>query len=141
MRHKLTNPEQFILAGNATFTMVDTRTDTRYTYRVRKGKQETAPHFVSVMYGPNNETDYRYMGAIFNRAEYRTTKNSKINAGDPRNKYFQATWIKRIQLPKFIEIWHEGTCGKCGRKLTVPESIESGLGPWCSGQIKKGGKK
>jgi hypothetical protein len=30
-----------------------------------------------------------------------------------------------------MELWHEGRCGKCGRALTVPESIESGLGPVC----------
>ena len=27
--------------------------------------------------------------------------------------------------------WHEGRCGRCGRKLTVPESIEAGYGPEC----------
>lgn len=30
-----------------------------------------------------------------------------------------------------VEIWHEGKCGRCGRQLTVPESIESGFGPEC----------
>jgi hypothetical protein len=29
-------------------------------------------------------------------------------------------------------VWHEGRCGRCGRKLTVPESIESGFGPECA---------
>ena len=27
----------------------------------------------------------------------------------------------------------KGKCGRCGRKLTVPSSIESGLGPHCKG--------
>jgi hypothetical protein len=27
---------------------------------------------------------------------------------------------------------HEGKCGRCGRLLTVPSSIESGIGPECS---------
>lgn len=32
------------------------------------------------------------------------------------------------------KVHHEGRCGKCGRRLTVPESIETGLGPECSGK-------
>jgi len=26
-------------------------------------------------------------------------------------------------------------CGKCGKKLTTPESIKSGLGPYCSNMV------
>ena len=33
-----------------------------------------------------------------------------------------------------VQVWHEGRCGKCGRKLTVPESLTSGLGPECAGR-------
>jgi hypothetical protein len=33
-----------------------------------------------------------------------------------------------------LEVWHEGRCGACGRRLTVPESIERGLGPECYGR-------
>jgi len=34
--------------------------------------------------------------------------------------------------------YHEGKCGRCARKLTVPESIISGLGPICR---EKSGEK
>jgi hypothetical protein len=30
-----------------------------------------------------------------------------------------------------LEFWHEGRCGRCGRRLTVPDSIASGYGPEC----------
>jgi hypothetical protein len=30
------------------------------------------------------------------------------------------------------KVHHEGRCGRCGRTLTVPESIESGIGPECA---------
>jgi hypothetical protein len=36
----------------------------------------------------------------------------------------------KIKMPN-LEIWHEGRCGRCGRKLTVPESIHNGYGPEC----------
>jgi hypothetical protein len=31
-----------------------------------------------------------------------------------------------------IEIWHEGTCCRCGKRLTVPASIELGMGADCA---------
>jgi hypothetical protein len=33
------------------------------------------------------------------------------------------------------EVYHEGRCGRCNRKLTVPESIETGLGPECASKL------
>jgi hypothetical protein len=27
--------------------------------------------------------------------------------------------LKTNKLPEFVEVWHEGKCGKCGRALTV----------------------
>ena len=32
-------------------------------------------------------------------------------------------------------VYHVGKCGKCGKKLTTPESILTGLGPTCSNKI------
>jgi hypothetical protein len=29
----------------------------------------------------------------------------------------------------------EGTCVRCNRRLTTPESIESGIGPVCAGRV------
>jgi hypothetical protein len=44
-------------------------------------------------------------------------------------------------LPECIEIWHEGKCGKCGRQLTVPSSIETGIGPECIKTLSKAEKR
>jgi hypothetical protein len=41
-------------------------------------------------------------------------------------------WAWRHPDSDKLEVWHEGRCGRCGRRLTVPESIESGLGPECA---------
>lgn len=35
-------------------------------------------------------------------------------------------------LPETVEVWHEGRCARCARRLTVPESIILGLGPECA---------
>lgn len=39
---------------------------------------------------------------------------------------------KGLDLPDVIEVWHEGGCKHCGKKLTVPASIELGMGPDCA---------
>ena len=39
---------------------------------------------------------------------------------------------KGLDLPDVVEIWHEGGCKCCGKKLTVPASIELGMGPDCA---------
>lgn len=38
-------------------------------------------------------------------------------------------------LPEGYEIYHMGRCCRCGKALTVPSSIESGLGPVCQGKV------
>jgi hypothetical protein len=35
-------------------------------------------------------------------------------------------------LPESVEVWHEGACVKCAKRLTVPASIELGFGPDCA---------
>ena len=55
----------------------------------------------------------------------------------PSSKAFSWAWgyIKNDVLPVKLEIWHEGRCARCNRKLTVPSSIESGFGPECAGKV------
>lgn len=129
--------EKFLLAGNATLTVTSKKTGTRFTFKVRK-PSETAPHFVSLMNGPDNENSYCFMGTIFNGQDYRMGRKSRITAEAPSAKAFAWVWANRNSptLADKIEVHHAGKCCCCGRKLTTPESIESGIGPICAG--KKG---
>ena len=38
-------------------------------------------------------------------------------------------------LPEGLEVWEESCCGRCGRELTDPVSVERGVGPECYGKI------
>ena len=126
------NIKQFMLAGNATFTVVNTETNNRFTFKVRKG-DDRKPHFVSVLTGSDNENDFTFLGSIFPNRQYRHGQRSTIPITAQSAKVFE--WLFRKiyfdSLPTCIKIHHEGRCGRCGRKLTVPESIESGFGPEC----------
>lgn len=133
------NAKRFILAGNATVTFVSP-TGTRFTFKVRTPKRDegdTRPpvHFVSVLTGADNEGDFTFLGTIFDGQNFRHSHKSRIGTDAPSARAF-AWAFPRIMADadlKGMKIYHEGKCGRCGRKLTVPESIESGFGPVCMG--------
>ena len=126
----------FILAGNATFTIVSKKTGQRFTYKVVQ-REDNAPFFVSVLTGSDNENSYTYMGCIFQRNTFRTTRASKIGTTAPSYIAFNWFFGKMMAgiMSEDLEVWHSGKCGCCGRKLTTPESCSSGLGPVCSGKV------
>jgi hypothetical protein len=124
---------EFILGGKAFVTFKNSETNNRYTYKIRVSRDKKL-YFVGVLYGSDNESNYAYIGCIFNNGtEFRWTKGSKINETDVRVKVFHYVFhhVMKGNLPECVEIWHEGKCARCGRTLTVPESIESGFGPEC----------
>lgn len=121
----------FILAGNATITLRSEKTSTRYTYKIKASKDGNL-HFVSLMNGSDNEGSFQYMGLIRN-GDYQHGRKSHITVDASCNKAFAWMFalLREGRIHDQLKIWHEGRCGRCGRKLTVPESIEQGLGPEC----------
>jgi hypothetical protein len=159
--------EEFIFAGNATFTLVSLKTGVRFTYivRVKKGdldlldlnkahsesdmvppskrmSESEVVYFVNLLRGPNNEQDFAYMGVVRQKPArfFWTAASGKVGRGAPAHKaivwMLDALQCRRDVLGKTLEVWHEGRCGRCGRKLTVPESIAAGLGPECAGRME-----
>lgn len=138
--HRLTseNALRFMLAGNATVTVVDANAEQRFTYKVQapRDQNDQRPiYFVKVLTGPENTRDYSYMGMISERTWLRTTARSRVTADAPSFKLLRRVLDglgRNWPLPDGVEVWHEGKCGRCGRALTVPESIERGIGPECA---------
>jgi hypothetical protein len=129
------NPEsakQFILAGNAVFTLTSQKSGVSFTYRVKQG-EGNSPHFVSVLTGSNNEEDYTFLGTVFEGSTYRHGKKSPLQQSAPSAKAFEWFWkhLNQGESPAHCEMRHVGRCGRCGRPLTVPTSIDSGFGPEC----------
>jgi hypothetical protein len=133
---------RFALAGDAVFTLVNRSTGGRFTFRLRKNAKAEGPtYFAEVLTGSDNTRDYSYLGCIFGKgpeARYAHGKKSRIGQDAPSAKAFE--WFARnlttgkIGESKVLAVHHEGRCGRCGRALTVPESVESGLGPICAGK-------
>lgn len=132
---------KFILAGKAFFTVRNPKTGNRFTYKVKAkpGKdKKPAIWFVSVLTGSNNTEAYTFLGTIFKDGHYRHSLKSSVNDSAMSAKAFDWVW-KHVgtqrELTHGAELWHSGKCGCCGRKLTVPESISTGIGPICAERI------
>lgn len=142
---QITDPQAilaFITGGRAVFTVVSKTTGERRTFRVAAPKDAQpgdALRFVSLLTGPSNTTDYEYVGLLTKAGDELVTRTSRGKA--PTQPLNIIGWlVKQAQLavrglPNTLdraEFWHEGKCCCCGRRLTVPASIESGIGPECA---------
>lgn len=131
--------QEFLFAGNATITLRSLKTGDRYTYKVAIKKAEATSedpvYFVNLLRGPDNTGDFAYMGVLRRPGTFHLTSKSRVGrtAGSFRAMvwFLDAMRCGRAILSDKLEVWHDGKCGRCGRKLTVPESVSVGLGPEC----------
>jgi hypothetical protein len=136
------NPQDvknYVLAGNAAVTLTSKRTGKRYTYKItratnRETREPEDRWFVALLAGPDNTADYTYLGMLNGSGMLAPTKASRMGVDSIPFRGFNYLWrhIKAGELPADMEIRHMNTCGRCGRPLTVPESIDTGLGPECA---------
>ena len=131
----------FILAGDATFT-VETPAGDHRTYRVQHQERSdrwAACWFVKLLTGPDNTSDYSYLGKLDEfTGQMRLTAKSKLGADafavKLLNRVLARIWADdhdAYQRHGF-KVHHEGKCCRCGRRLTVPASVETGIGPECA---------
>jgi len=139
--HKITDTKQalkFIFAGKSVVTFVNTKTGNRFTFKVKQAKDSNL-FFVSILTNPDQ---YTYIGTCI-EGNYKHGKKSNINSDSQSVKVFEymITRLMSNTLPDFLEVWHEGFCGKCGKRLTVPSSIVTGIGPDCIKRLSKSDKR
>lgn len=165
LRGQLTNEAdliKFISAGNAILTVVSRGTGKRLTFKFSRPKDDAAPYdpirsnrsnwaptagrpkpiFVALLSGPDNGADYQFLGTIWPEARdwtYKVSAKSRVSYTAPSQEFVR--WfvkylnVNPANLFANAEIWHEGRCGRCGRRLTVPESVASGFGPECINHV------
>lgn len=137
---QITNLEaikKFITAGNAIFTLVSKKTGARKTFRVVAAEPKPGfdpGFFVSLLINPDV---YKYLGFLH------TIPNGELRIKQNKNRWGEDAyqvfcWLLCMinnghTLDMVSEFWHAGRCGRCGRVLTVPSSIASGIGPVCAG--------
>jgi hypothetical protein len=132
--NSIADAKTFALAGSAVLTLQSLRTGLRFTYKVRASKNGQG-FYVSLLSGPDNENDYSYLGMI-REGRFELTKASRVTLNTPSVRAFEWFWhMVRDGIPTELVVRHEGRCGRCGRTLTVPESIDRGIGPECAGKM------
>lgn len=126
---KLSDVSSYIFAGKAIFTIRNPKTDRSFTYKITQPK-DCDKFFVKVLTGPDNTSDYEYIGFIVDSRFIYGRNKSRIFQDAPSVKAF-GWFLNNINSLGPVECFHHGFCGRCGRLLTVIESIENGLGPEC----------
>lgn len=136
----------FLFAGKAHLTLVSKVTGKRYTYEVeRRNAKNKRDHFcfVRLLVGPDNGSDYRYIGGLdtldlFGKdaMTFAPARKSEFRAASA-GFWWMIHKLERdpVKLFNQAEIWHSGTCSRCHRELTDPESIATGLGPVCREKV------
>ncbi len=139
---KMDSVLDFIFAGKATFTVRSKETGKHFTYKLSTPKNQDVRrpvHFVNLLTGSDNESNYTFFASIFDKQVYKHGRKSRISPDAEGVVAF--TWLVRnLQqgtVKDRVEIFHEGKCCRCGRKLTHPDSIESGIGPECGGRMQQ----
>lgn len=144
--------KEFVTAGRAVFTLEIPSsfqqkfgTKPHYTYRIRH-KEANGEYgeawFVQLLTGPENTSDFTYMGMLdTEEGQVRLTQKSPYTADSWPVSLLQRAlanvWAETQQkiVDAGFKLHHEGRCGRCGRVLTVPSSIESGIGPECAKRV------
>lgn len=137
----------FFTGGKAVFTVDNGRVGNehrRYTFKIVKkelprGEGRQQMYFAYILTGPDNMGDYTYLGVVDPfKLTCRPSRKSKFERGS--EPFVAINWAMRMvaegrQAPGDSLIIHEGRCARCGRRLTVPESVKSGFGPECASRL------
>ena len=125
----------YTLAGNATVTLQSGNTGVHFTYKVKQSKNQEHLYFIHLLSGPDNEDDYQYIGCYYSDTCYfhpaKAWKDKTQMAWPASLRAISFFFDNLYNIPTNLHVYHEGRCGRCGRKLTTPESILRGLGPEC----------
>lgn len=126
---------EFILAGNAEFTIKNSETGNEYTFKITQNEDDyNKPHWVQVKEG----SEYKNIGVIFDSKIFKHYRKCQLPIQSTEFKTFNWLWGVYNQsgnFPPQITIKHIGKCGRCGRKLTTTKSIVNGLGPVCAKKL------
>lgn len=134
---------------NGTYTIRNRGTGDHRTFRVRTQKPDAkfAPgmRVLALLTGPNNESDFTGI-AFVESDRVRVWRKKEGTQFEVLARMFWAVAVNedmKILCPQGIAIgkWQdryelmcEARCVRCNRKLTEPESIETGIGPECGGR-------
>ena len=124
-----------IKTHNGKVTIENPASGNHRTFSVRTQPEDSgfAPgkRVVALLNGPDNNNDYQGFGFVDTAGHVRVWKSKRGGTFDIFARMLEAP--ERFQ-EKGANYLFSGRCRRCNRELTVPESIESGIGPVCAGK-------
>jgi hypothetical protein len=121
-----------VLTHNGIFTVFNPKTGQHRTFQIKTVKKGglKGKRIVSMLVGPNNESDYLPIAFVTNIGIF------------PFNKYKNTKFEKLVNvllnIEKFgMEVKASTKCRVCNRRLTTNESIINGIGEICRKNITK----
>jgi hypothetical protein len=137
--------ERVATVFNGTYTVENVNTGNHRTFEIKTRPRDSnfAPgkRVVALLNGPDNEKDY--IGFAFMGDDGITVWRSKRGTAEGPSlfdKYARLLWALTTEgencgfYKQGFRLHSEGRCIRCNRKLTVPESIKTGIGPVCAGR-------
>lgn len=126
----------YTLAGNAVLTLQSVPTGAHYTFRVRRGEGCDERRLPACWWVDARADGDRWVGV--GRIGDTPRRPLLARRGAPAGALAAFGWFwRRAQAGEShpdLRVFHEGRCGRCGRPLTHPESVQTGLGPVCAGR-------
>jgi hypothetical protein len=132
----------FMTAGNCEVTIKSLETGITFSYKlIRRQSFYKQTDFIYYLKVRMNNVE-SYAGNIeFNRDKdkyvYWQGQKGKLNSDETpvRAIMFVLNALYKKLYSINVEIYHCGTCGVCGKPLTNPESIMTGIGPSCARKL------
>lgn len=128
------NIRNYIEGGHAVVTL-KSPTGKHYTYAFTTPRNSKYPdtRYVKVHF----ENDWVYIGRYYhnhNRGYFSMANQCLFPDWHEAIKgmNYLVRMVNDVNLNTPMQIYHEGVCCRCGRKLTDPKFIELGIGPKCA---------
>lgn len=137
---------QFVVGGNAYFILKSKRTGVELSYHIyppkSHDKEKPGVLWVNVLVTSSTHSEYKYIGfmkVLEGKWEYYYSFRTEAVLATATSVAAFKWFMKLLYSGNYsnnLEIFHQGRCCRCGRELTTPQSILSGIGPRCN-KIKK----
>lgn len=131
----------FMFQGKALFTLENKEKGTHITFKVKSPKkkrdqpEDTRYFDIEVKALNDGWHGMRYIGRIDRKLRQFKASGKVPNdhVGIQTLQWIMKNWknLEKFEEDGKLGMYHLGICCKCGMPLTVPESIENGIGPHC----------
>lgn len=128
----------YITGGHGVCTLQNPLSKNKYTYLFMFPRNpKSFREGVMFCYVKKNK-EYQYVGMLEPDLRFRKTYASRFpsTSSEFRGAKYICDWARSPHFHSRMNLFHEGICAYCGRKLIDPKSISVGVGPKCRKKLE-----